>query len=533
MEVNSWPFIQAELILKKINNITPKKGFVLFETGYGPSGLPHIGTFAEVVRTEMVIKALNFLAPDIKTKLICFSDDMDGLRKIPDNIPKHEMLKSYIGRSLTDIPDPFDLEASYGDYMNKKLKKFLDRFHFKYEFYSSTLCYKKGLFNNSLKKIADNYKEIRDLIIRNVGKERAKNYSPFMPICPKSKKLLEFGVLDICNKEYLIEFLDSEGKKQVISILNGECKLQWKVDFAMRWHALEVDFEMYGKDLITSADLAQKINKILGGRNPVNFIYELFLDDKGQKISKSKGNGLSLDDWLKYAPAESLYYYLFLKPKAAKRLYFDIIPKVTDEYISYLTKYNNLDDEKKINTPIFFIHERDITSMTILSFSLLLNLASVCNPENDKILWGFISKYDKSLKKGVYKLFDDLVKFAITYYNDFVKITKKYRNPTDIEKKSILALRDLLKKNQSVTDAKILQNFIYDIGNKFSLDLQAWFKGLYEILLGQTTGPRMGSFISLFGVKKMILLIEKKLDVRSEKNIKINCYLFLLVEQKR
>jgi lysyl-tRNA synthetase class 1 len=511
--LKSWPFLEAKNLLKKINNQPPKKGFVLFETGYGPSGLPHIGTFGEVCRTLMVMRAFNYLAPEIPTKLICFSDDMDALRKVPDNIPNADIFVNYIGKPLTAIPDPYDQFASYGEQMNDRLKKFLDRFSFSYEFYSSTECYKGGIFNDSLKKIALNLQKINSLILPTLRIERKNTYNPFMPICPISGKVLEEGVTAIDSKEFTISFKDINGNIQIKSILDGNCKLQWKVDFGMRWHALDVDYEMFGKDIIPSAELAAKIAKIIGNKSPLNFHYELFLDANGQKISKSKGNGISLDEWLKYAPAESLSYYMYQKPKTAKRLYFDIIPKSTDEYIKFMHNYKDLDPIEKLDNPIYHIHNNDYSfhDMGVISFSLLLNLASACNPDNVDILWGFISKYDPNLNKNNAQFIDSLAHYALNYYNDFVKPHKKFKKPDELEKKAISALKEKLILLISEKDATILQNIVYQVGNDFNFELKSWFQALYQILLGQDSGPRFGSFISLFGVPNMIKLIDEKL----------------------
>ena len=509
---NSWPFIEARALLKKINFETPKKGFVLFETGYGPSGLPHIGTFGEVARTTMVRNAFIKLAPEIPTKLICFSDDMDGLRKVPDNIPNANILYDNLGKALTDIPDPYEEHSSYGANMNNRLKKFLDSFSFEYEFFSSTQCYKQGIFNNALKKLADNYEEITNIVKATLREERRASYSPFMPICPISGKILETGVKSIDQENYQLEFINSNGDMQNISIFNGNCKLQWKADFGMRWHALDVDYEMYGKDIIPSADLARKISKILGSKAPYNFHYELFLDDQGQKISKSKGNGISIDKWLRYAPKESLAYYMFNKPKTAKRLHFDIIPKATDEYLNFVNNFTKLDQAKQLDSPVYHIHNGTVPKINMgnITFSLLLNLASACNPDNKEILWGFISKYDSNLSAKKCPFLDLLAEYAVHYYNDFIKANKSYRTATPIEKEAILALKKELAKATN-NNAQELQNIVYQIGNDFNFTLKDWFKALYEILLGQSTGPRMGSFISLFGCAETIKLIDEKL----------------------
>ena len=512
--LKSWPFIEAKNLLKKINNKIPVKGYILFETGYGPSGLPHIGTFGEVCRTLMVKRAFNYIAPEIPTKLICFSDDMDALRKIPENIPNAELFVDYIGKSLTDIPDPYKEFSSYGEQMNNRLKRFLDSFSFEYDFYSSTECYKNGIFNEALKKIALNIDKISDLILPTLRDERRKSYNPFMPICPVSGKVLEEGVISVNSSNFTINFKDINGEERTTSILDGNCKLQWKVDFGMRWHALDVNYEMFGKDIIPSAELAVKICKIIGNKTPSNFHYELFLDATGQKISKSKGNGISLDEWLKYAPAESLSYYMYQKPKTAKRLYFDIIPKSTDEYIKFMQNYKDLEDDKKLESPIYHIHndKYKFHDIGVISFSLLLNLASACNPDNSDILWGFISKYDNNLNKENSEFLDLLVGYAINYYNDFIKPNKSFRKANDDELKAINALRAKLLELRDEKDPVILQNITYQIGNDFNFELRLWFQALYQILLGQDSGPRFGSFISLFGVSNMINLIDEKLN---------------------
>ncbi len=509
---NAWPFVEARALLKKLNGKTPKKGYVAFETGYGPSGLPHIGTFGEVSRTTMVMHAFNKLAPEIPTKIICFSDDLDGLRKIPDNIPNPDSLTSQLGLPLTSITDPFATAESYGANMNGRLQKFLDQFGFNYEFYSATECYKSGRFNDALKKLADNYEEICNLVKATLREERRASYSPFMPICPINGQVLESGVKKVNDNDYTIDFIASDGSSQNISILDGNCKLQWKADFGMRWYALDIDYEMYGKDIIPSAELAQKICKILGGKKPHNYFYELFLDGSGQKISKSKGNGISIEEWLRYAPAESLSYYMYQKPKTAKRLHFDVIPKATDEYLTFSQKYAQLDDIKKLDNALYHIHNGDIPEIKIgsLSYSLLLNLAAACNPDNADILWGFIAKYDASLSKANAPYLDNLVGLAVNYYNDFVKPNKNYRAATAQEKTALLKLKAELE-DCSISEASELQNLVYQIGNDFEFNLKEWFQALYEILLGQSTGPRMGSFIALFGIKETISLIEEKI----------------------
>ena len=331
-KTNSWPFIEAKKILKVRKNFIEKKGKIVLQTGYGPSGLPHIGTFGEVARTTMVVNALNHLT-DLPKEIITFSDDMDGLRKVPDNVPKKEVLNNNLHKPLTSVPDPFEKFSSFGEHNNEMLKKFLNEFKFNYNFKSSTELYKSGFFNPTLELILEKYQSIMEIILPTLGKERQKTYSPFLPICPDTGIVLEIPVLEI-NKEKSKIIFDNEGKKLESSILNGKCKLQWKVDWAMRWYALDVDFEMYGKDLIESAILSTKIIKLLGKNNPSGFAYELFLDEKGEKISKSKGNGITIDQWLQYASPESLSLFMYQNPKRAKKLYKEIVPKACLLYTS-------------------------------------------------------------------------------------------------------------------------------------------------------------------------------------------------------
>ena len=327
-KTNSWPFVEAKKILKERNKSIKSKGKITLQTGYGPSGLPHIGTFGEVARTSMIVNALDQIT-DIPKEIITFSDDMDGLRKIPDNVPNQKRLEENLHKPLTSVPDPFEKFDSFGEHNNEMLKKFLDNFSFKYSFKSSTKLYKAGFFNETLNHILKNYNGIMNIIIPTLGKERQKTYSPFLPICPNTNKVLEIPVLEIDEKKSKIIF-DNSGEKLEASILDGNCKLQWKVDWAMRWYALDIDFEMYGKDLIESAILSTKIIKLLGKQNPSGFAYELFLDEKGEKISKSKGNGITIDQWLEYASPESLSLFMYQNPKRAKKLYKEIIPKSVD-----------------------------------------------------------------------------------------------------------------------------------------------------------------------------------------------------------
>lgn len=511
LKINSWCFQEAIKVLDSIDWKTPKKGYVLFETGYGPSGLPHIGTFGEVARTKMIMFAFSKIAPSIPMRLFCFSDDMDGLRKVPTNIPNQELIAKYIDMPLTSVPDAFGEKPSYGEYMNNKLCQFLDSFNFSYEFCSSTDFYKKGLFNDMLKRVAQRYDQIMEFILPSFRDERRDTYSPFMPICNKTGKVVADGVISIDAINHTIKYKNFHREVVDQSFLNGGAKLQWKVDFGMRWAALDVNFEMYGKDVFENEKLYRGICEILGCNPPVNYCYEHFLDNEGKKISKSKGNGITVEEWLKYAPQESLAYYMYNKPKTAKKLYFDVIPKSVDEYISFANSYHANKYSRYAN-PCFYIHEEKVPSYNFagISFSMLLNLAAACNPESDSIMWGFISKYDANFIKGADKFFDQMVNFSIAYYNDFIKPSKKFKIPNDLEKRALASLKDLILTSDGKADS--IQQAVYDVSKEIGVESKDFFATIYSVVLGLESGPRVGSFVELFGIDNMTSLIESRLN---------------------
>ncbi len=511
---NAWSFIEAKRLLDKLAGKTPQKGYVLFETGYGPSGLPHIGTFAEVARSIMVQQAFKQIS-DIPTKIICFSDDLDGLRKVPSNLPNPEMLALHIGKPLTNIPDPFGEYQSYGHYMNAKLRSFLDKFNFQYEFVSSAECYKSGIFDQMMLKVIEKYDEIMALMLPSFREERKATYSPFMPICPKTGIVLQVPIIKTNLTAGTITYQDAQGMLVEVPVTKGHCKLQWKPDFGMRWAALQVDYEMYGKDHMPNARLYSEICRILGGTPPIQFFYELFLNETGEKISKSKGNSITVDQWLKYAPVESMSLFIYQSPTKAKRLHFDVIPKNVDEYIIFNKKYHaETDQSKRFANPLHHIHHGLVPQIETfgISFSLLLNLASVCNPEDKSVLWGFIAKYAKNITPENAPYLDHLTDFAIAYYNDFIKANKSYLIANDQQKIILQEIITILSDLPSDITSEQIQEKIYDIGMKHGYDnLRDYFKELYQILLGQTEGPRLGTFIKLFGIQNTIDLISKKL----------------------
>ena len=512
----TWPFEEARKVLARIERRVASGqpvNEVLFETGYGPSGLPHIGTFGEVARTTWVRRAFELMSP-VRTRLISFSDDMDGLRKVPGNVPNPELLAANLGKPLTSVPDPFGTHESYGAHNNARLRAFLDRFGFDYEFMSSTECYKSGRFDKALLAVLENYEAVRDIVLPTLGAERRATYSPFLPISPRSGQVLQVPILEWNKKAGTIVFED-DGRKMELPVTGGNVKCQWKVDWAMRWYALGIDYEMSGKDLISSVELSTKITRSLGGVPPETLNYELFLDEHGQRISKSKGNGLSVDEWLTYGPDESIALYMFQKPKTAKRLFFDVIPKAVDEYIGFLDQYRATNDPAvRLENPVWHIHNGNPPAETYpVSFSLLLTLVSASNAHDRELLWGFIRAYAPQANPKDNPGLDHLVGYAIRYYDDFVKPKKQYRAADDRERAALGELVDLLDRMANEREAEKVQFEVYEIGKRHKFEpLRDWFKAIYEIVFGQEQGPRFGSFAVLFGCRRTADLIRQALS---------------------
>tara|TARA_B100000242_G_scaffold69876_1_gene43883 strand:+ start:843 stop:2405 length:1563 start_codon:yes stop_codon:yes gene_type:complete len=509
---SSWPFVEVRKLLKDRKDTIKKKNKITFQTGYGPSGLPHIGTFGEVARTTMMINALNHIQK-IDHELITFSDDMDGLRKVPENIPNEKILKENLGKPLTSIPDPFKKFSSFGEHNNEMLKKFLKKFNFKFTFKSSTENYKKGIFNASLVRVLEKYDEIMNIILPTLRAERRKTYCPFLPICPKTGKVLEIPLISMDKKTGKVIF-DNNDEKIETSILDGNCKLQWKVDWAMRWFTFDVDFEMYGKDLTESAILSSKICRALGKNSPNGFAYELFLDEKGEKISKSRGNGISIEQWLRYASPESLSLYMYPNPKRAKKLYFEVVPKTVDDYLTNIDKFPSQQPKDQISNPVWHVHNgTPPQEKIVMPFSMLLNLVGSSNADNKEVLWKFINRFHKEINPRDYKILDGLTEYAINYFKDNVEPFKKFKKPNSNEKKALENLVQKLKKIDQSLSPEEIQTQVYTVGkeNGYEKNLRDWFKLIYEVVFGDENGPRMGFFISFFGLKETIELINDKI----------------------
>ncbi|OOY03917.1 lysine--tRNA ligase [Thioclava sp. F28-4] len=534
MKSKAWPFEEARRVLKRYEKRDPEKGYVLFETGYGPSGLPHIGTFGEVARTTMIRRAFEVIS-DIPTKLLCFSDDMDGMRKVPSNVPNQDMLRLHEQKPLTSVPDPFGEFDSFGNHNNAMLRRFLDTFGFEYEFASATDYYTSGRFDEMLIKSAYEYDQIMEIMLKSLREERQQTYSCFLPIHPETGRVLYVPMKEVNARDGTVTFDDEDGREWTLPVTGGNVKLQWKPDFGMRWAALGVDFEMYGKDHSTNTPIYDGICRVLGGRAPEHFTYELFLDANGEKISKSKGNGLSIDEWLTYAATESLSYFMYLKPKTAKRMHFDVIPKAVDEYHQQLRAYPDQPIEQQVNNPVWHIHGGNPPeSRMVVPFAMLLNLASVAGATEKEGLWGFIKRYAPEASPEGNPDLDQAAGFALKYFEDFVKPTLVFRAPDASERAALEDLAKALKSEEAALDQiarknaaagneeplpeadfhsdEFLQTVVFAVGKNHEFaNLRDWFKALYEVLLGQSQGPRFGGFIALYGVDETVALIERAL----------------------
>ena len=509
----AWPFEEARRLAGRYAKAPPAKGHVLFETGYGPSGLPHIGTFGEVARTTMIRRAFEAIS-DIPTRLICFSDDMDGMRKVPDNVPDPAALREHLQKPLTAVPDPFGTHESFGHHNNAMLRRFLDTFGFEYEFISATDFYREGRFDEVLLRAAERYDALMEVMLASLRAERQQTYSIFLPIHPETGRVLYVPIKHVDAREGTVTFDDETGREWTLPVTGGHVKLQWKPDFGARWAALDVDFEMFGKDHSTNAPIYDRICEILGGRAPDHYVYELFLDENGEKISKSKGNGLTIDEWLTYASSESLSYFMFQKPRTAKRLFFDVIPRAVDEYHQQLRAYPSQETAQQLANPVWHIHEgAPPASGMVVSFATLLNLASVVAVPDKAKLWGFIRRYAPEATPETHPDLDAAAEGAVRYFRDFVAPTRRFRLPDDAERAAMQDLVGRLRGWDGPADAEALQSLVFAVGREHGFEpLRGWFKGLYEVLLGASEGPRFGGFVALYGVEETVALIERALS---------------------
>ena len=526
----AWPFQEAQRLLKRYPDGTKPDGSpVLFETGYGPSGLPHIGTFQEVLRTTLVRRAFEALIgakpEDGKTRLVAFSDDMDGLRKVPDNVPNQELLETNLHLPLSRVPNPFGTEHdSFAAHNNAKLREFLDRFGFDYEFVAASERYNAGAFDDALRQVLRKNQDILDIMLPTLREERRRTYSPVLPISPTTGRVLQVPVDVVDAEAGTIRFTDEDGTVVEQSALGGMSKLQWKVDWAMRWYALGVDYEMYGKDLTDSGVQSGKIVKALGGRKPEGLIYEMFLDEKGEKISKSKGNGLSIEEWLQYGSEESLGFYIFPNPKSAKQLHVGVIPRAVDDYWQFRERLAEQPLDKQLGNPVWHLQRANggiqgseapgAGDSLPVSYGLLLNLASVLGAEaSEASLRDYLASYIGA--DAITPALEQLIGAAVNYTRDYIVPTLDKRAPAANEAEALRALDAYLADAAADTSAEDLQTQVYEIGKREEYgfgSLRDWFKALYQTLLGSDQGPRMGSFIALYGVENTRKLIGDALN---------------------
>ncbi|MEH3107298.1 MAG: lysine--tRNA ligase [Sphingomonas fennica] len=511
----AWPFEEARKLLARYPGGPPDKGHILFETGYGPSGLPHIGTFNEVLRTTMVRQAYRALS-DVPTRLIAFSDDMDGLRKVPDNVPNGAMLAEHLGRPLTAIPDPFGTHDSFAAHNNAMLCRFLDRFGFDYEFVSATERYRAGVFDAALAQVLARYDAIMGVMLPTLREDRRRTYSPVLPVSPSTGAVLQVPVAVVDAAAGLIRFADEDGRTVEQSVFGGRAKLQWKVDWAMRWVALGVDYEMAGKDLIDSVTQSGKIARVLGGRPPEGFNYEMFLDERGEKISKSKGNGLTLDQWLAYGPEESLAYFAYREPKRAKQLHLGVIPRAVDDYWQSRGEWAGQDWPKRLANPVHHIHDGAMPADGLpVSYGLLLNLVGVLGEADEGVIWAYLRNYVPDATPETYPALARLIGHAIAYHRDVIAPSLVRRAPSHKEAAALADLDARLAGLPVDATAETIQNEVYEAGKAAGFDpLRDWFKALYETLLGSAQGPRMGSFFKLLGLENGRRLIAEALATK-------------------
>jgi len=508
----AWPYEEARKLMKRWPE--GKAAAMLFQTGYGPSGLPHIGTFTEVARTSMVRNAYEEMTGGAATRLVAFSDDMDGMRKVPGNLPNPELLHPYLDQPLSRVPDPFGTHESFAAHNNARLRSFLDHFGFEYEFLAASTAYPSGQFDDTLRAILRNYDAIMGIMLPTLGEERRKTYSPIFPIHPETGKVLQVPIEVVDANAGLIAYVDPEtGQRREQSALGGQAKAQWKVDWALRWVALGVDYEMAGKDLIDSVIQSGKIARALGAKPPEGFNYELFLDEEGAKISKTKGNGLTIEEWLTYAPIESLAFYIYREPKKARQLSFSVIPKAVDEYYQFLAAYPNQPIEQQLGNPVHHVHLGKVPAADMpVSFALLLNLVGVAATDDKALLWRYLQRYAPQVSPDTHPALDGLLDYAIAYFRDFIADSLRRRAPVEAEKAGLADLDARFAALPEDASAETIQHEVYEAGKAAGFDpLRDWFKVLYETLLGSTQGPRMGSFAALYGLKETRALISDAL----------------------
>ena len=514
-DAKAWPFQEARSLIKRLARIEKDgaKDTVTFQTGYGPSGLPHIGTFGEVARTTMVRRAFEALTGRT-TQLVCFSDDMDGMRKVPPTVPDPSALEPYLEVPLSRVPDPWGTHDSFAAHNNARLRDFLDRFGFDYRFVSATAAYEAGRMDPAMMAVLKHYDEVLDIILPSLGEARRATYSPILPISPSTGRVLYVPLLERDAESGTIVFEDEDGSRVETDVRGGAAKLQWKADWAGRWYALGVDYEMSGEDLTEAARLSQRIVRALGAEPPAGFHYQLFLDEEGRKISKTKGNGLSVEEWLRYAEPETLALFNFQSPKKAKKLYWGVIPKTADELRSHTEKFAAQDGAKALDNPAWHVFGGAVpTAIPAVPFTLLLNIVDAGGIGDEDVLRGMVRKYRPEASDAEFAATEPLIGHAIRYYRDFVAPKKDYRAPTDQERAALARMADAYAAMEDGLDEDAYQTAAFDAAKAEGMtDLRGWFRSIYEVVFGSSEGPRMGPFVRLYGAADTAALIRGALE---------------------
>jgi lysyl-tRNA synthetase class 1 len=513
-----WPREEARRLAERVAAYEPERP-VIFQSGFGPSGLPHLGTMAEILRPSFVRKAFHLIEPARPSRLIVFIDDLDGLRKVPENVPNRESVEQYLGMPVAKIPDPFGCCASFADHMVGLLGGFLAPVEVEYELMRAAEMYSSGRFDEGLKLILEKHEEIIAIIAPTLREENRAGWSPFMPICPKCGQVVERAVTAYHAERASVEFTCEKsaggrpgcGFSGEQSVLGGMAKVQWKVDWALRWYVLKVDYELYGKDLTDSARLSGQILRVMGGRPPLGFPFEMFLDEEGRKVSKSVGRGVTVEQWTRYAPIEVLKFFLLLNPRRARKLFLEAIPQYVDEYLDAVREYAAASEEQRRESMLEFVIQSTTPRRfnSALSFGLMMNLVAALGSSDSDFIWKYLVRYDASIggEPDTEAMGRRLMQCALNFYRDFIEPTKKLYTPSDAERAQLKTLDAYLRENQDAS-AEDIEKKIYDLGRENYEKPGKIFPLLYRSILGQERGPRLGAFIRLATPARIIELLD-------------------------
>ncbi len=534
-ELDLWPYEEARRLAERVSSYPPERA-VIFESGFGPSGLPHLGTMGEVLRPAYVQHAFQVLGQVLEeadsssaayrrpSRLVVFIDDMDGLRKVPESIPNREASAAFLGQPVSRIPDPFgECHPSFAAHMIALLEKFLEPVEVSYELMRSSEMYASGRFDDALKLILEKHAEIIRIVTPTLREENRAGWSPVMPLCPACGQINSTLVTAYHPERATVEFSCERsfggshgcGFRGEQSVLGGKAKVQWKVDWALRWYMLSVDYELYGKDLIDSARLSGQILRLLGGRPPLGFAFEMYLDEEGHKVSKSIGRGVGVEQWRRYAPIEVLKYFLILNPRRARKLFLESIPQYTDEYLDALRAWGAADRRARRNSPLEFVLQSQSARRfnSTLSFGLVMNLVAALGSSERELIWRYLVHYDPAIEgdADTMKLTRELMECALNFYRDFIEPAKFHYTPSDGEREQLRALSAWLAQNGEA-GAEDIEKAIYELGRQHYDKPGKIFPLLYRVILGQERGPRLGAFIRLTTPARVAAIVDARLD---------------------